>query len=495
MKQLHTLLALLFATLSLAACSSSGDDDDPEPTPGAGTLAVSPTALAFAAEGGTASFSIAGGEPFVRSQADWLTVTKSGGTSKAATYSVTAAKNTGAERTGTILVNLNGQTANVTCTQAAVKKEETITHTYREAAAIAADMFPGWNLGNTMEAPGGETAWQGTKTTQAIIDYVKAQGFRSVRIPCAWYAHATNDKIDAAWIARVKEVVDYCANAGLYVVLNDHWDNGWIEVEGFSSDAKSYKAMTEDGIKAKIVTLKTLWTQIAEAFKNYDEHLLFAGMNEPFQEYSLFNSRHKELTPILLRYNQAFVDAVRATGGNNAQRTLVVQAPGANIDSACETYFSLPTDAAAKRLMLEAHFYSPWDFCGQTDGNATWFWGKANHVAGSKHNCSWGEEDYVRQECEKLSKKFSSAGVPVIIGECGAQWRTLSANQKEHDASIKLWFQTLTAQSKKNGLVPMFWDINSPKASGEAGIMTIIDRARLSIFCQPAMDGIREGSK
>ena len=112
-------------------------------------------------------------------------------------------------------------------------------HAQPTAMEIAADMYPGWNLGNTME-PGPcnwlsdpldyETAWQGSKTTQAIIDFVKAQGFRSVRIPCSWYVHCdANYNIDIQWLDRVQQVVDYCMNDSLYVILNDHYDNGWIE--------------------------------------------------------------------------------------------------------------------------------------------------------------------------------------------------------------------------------------------------------------------------
>ena len=166
--------------------------------------------------------------------------------------------------------------------------------------------------------------------------------------------------------------------------------------------------------------LKTLWTQIANAFQNYDEHLLFAGLNEPFQSYDLFNGRHEELTPVLLKYNQAFVDAVRATGGNNANRTLVVQGPATNIASACESYFTLPTDAAAKRMMVEVHFYDPWNFCLLSDDNAVWFWGEGNK--GSGHNPTYnGNESAVKSAMQQLNQKFYANGVPVIIGEYGAQ--------------------------------------------------------------------------
>ena len=194
------------------------------------------------------------------------------------------------------------------------------------AMDIAPLMVPGWNLGNTLEAPTSssneldcETAWQPTKTSQKIIDYVAAQGFRSVRIPCSWFIHMDEDyQISNVWIRRVKQVVDYCMKANLYVMLNDHWDNGWIEVNGF-------KDLSEENVSKKCEILKTMWTQIAMAFVDYDHRLLFAGMNEP-------NSRDAATAAVLKRYQQTFVDAVRATGGNNATRWLGIGVTQKDID-------------------------------------------------------------------------------------------------------------------------------------------------------------------
>ena len=121
---------------------------------------------------------------------------------------------------------------------------------------LAPNMYPGWNLGNTLEAVGGETGWQHTVTSKAVIDYVKAQGFKSVRIPTAWRIHAdATGKIDQAWMTRVKEIVNYCIDDGLYVVLNDHWDNGWIEVDGFSKSHDSYQPLAE--LNRDLNTLRT----------------------------------------------------------------------------------------------------------------------------------------------------------------------------------------------------------------------------------------------
>jgi endoglucanase len=259
------------------------------------------------------------------------------------------APNSGVARSTQVTFSLGNLSEAVTIRQAAGKG--------KSAAELAALMYPGWNLGNTLEGGDSknnwtnvgistEPSWQGTKPTKEFIDYVASQGCRSVRIPVSWVmghiTDANNCTIDAAWMSRVQEVVDYCIANGLYVIINDHWDGGWIEVSGFSESTSSYQAVSEATITDKIARLKKIWTQIAEHFSNYDQHLIFAGLNEPFQEYNLFNSRHKDLTPILERYNQAFVDAVRATGGNNASRVLVVQGPSTNISSPTATL--APTD-------------------------------------------------------------------------------------------------------------------------------------------------------
>lgn len=368
------------------------------------------------------------------------------------------------------------------------------------ACRVASEMYPGWNLGNTMEATGegqaAETSWQKTKTTKELIDFIKQQGFRSVRIPCSWDIHSdAQGRIDAQWLARVKEIVDYCVRDGLYVVLNDHWDKGWIEVKGFSKTDQAYEKVDEQTIQAEITRLKDLWTQIAKAFKGYNEHLLFAGLNEPFQQYNLFHDKHQELTPILLRYNQAFVEAVRATGGKNKKRILVVQTPGISISSAVndDLRFTMPADPVGKgRLMVEVHYYEPWDFCGQEEGGK-WFWGQGQHVAGDSHNCEWGEENWSESQFSSMKRKFFEQGYPIILGEYGANWRVVGSLQAQHDASVKAWFYDVTRKAVSNGCVPMVWDINSADRQGEKGTLTVIDRTRLSIYCQVALDGIMEG--
>lgn len=368
----------------------------------------------------------------------------------------------------------------VTVNQAAGQVEANMDRTAKE---LAKAMYPGWNLGNTMEAGdmannftnagglGAETAWQSTQTTKALIDFVKAQGFKSVRIPTSWVmghiTDAENMTIDPAWLARVKEIVDYCISDGLYVFINDHWDGGWIEVEGFSKTSSSYEAVDETIIADKVNKLKKLWTNIATYFKDYNEYLMFAGLNEPFQEYSLFSTRHSELTPILERYNQAFVDAVRATGGNNAKRVLIVQGPSTNISSTVN-YFNMPTDTESGKLMVEVHYYEPWDFCGS---NAT---------------KEWNADASVKTSFESLKTKFVDHDIPVVIGEYGANWQE---NTESHNDAIRRFFKSVVENAGNCGIVPFAWDINVTTYPN----MSIINRTGLSVWNTPAMTGITEG--
>ena len=185
------------------------------------------------------------------------------------------------------------------------------------AQQIVDKMKVGCNLGNTLEAICGEDAWGAGKTSQKVIDSIKAAGFNTIRIPSAWYCHSdtVTNVIDSAWIARVKEVVDYCIKDSLYTILNIHWDQGWLD----------YHINADDSAKVN-ERQHAYWTQIAEYFKDYDEHLLFAGANEP-------NVHDTTEMSVLMAYHQTFIDAVRATGGNNSSRTLIVQGPSTDIEA------------------------------------------------------------------------------------------------------------------------------------------------------------------
>ena len=336
------------------------------------------------------------------------------------------------------------------------------------AAAVRAQLPTptyGWNLGNTMEPPAGEGAW-GPAATQPMINAVADAGFNVIRIPCAWDSHADQSTlvIDPNWMARVKQVVDWCYAKHLYVVLNIHWDDGWLENHiGATKDATIDKKM------------KSYWTQIATAFANYDDHLLFAAANEP-------DASTAAQVATLFGYYQTFVDAVRAVGGNNATRWLVLQGPQTNVDKTYTMVNTLPTDSATGRLMIEIHHYPfQWSIMSQDAswGKMFYFWGKGYHSPTmTDRNSTWGEEDYTDDQFQKMATKFVQNGVPVIIGEWGAMNRTgypdLSGVElKRHQASRTYYSKTITDKANALGLKPIWWD-----AGGlGAGTMWLFDRS------------------
>lgn len=288
-------------------------------------------------------------------------------------------------------------------------------------------MGNGINLGNTLEACDNnvgiktntplsyETHWGQPKTTQAMIDGMKAAGFDTIRIPVAWMTNATHlyegdYTIDADYMDRVEEVVRYARKAGMYVIINDHWDGGWYGM--FGSESAETRALAMEAYKG-------MWQQIAERFRDYSDYLIFESANEEL------GSRFDENSPLYCsdsvvtylnddeRYaltneiNQTFVDVVRATGGNNATRFLLIAGYGTNIDQTCDDRFQMPKDTAVSKLMVSVHYYDPWSYCGASSAASATKWGKVS------------DYEYMDQQLAKMTK-FTEAGYGVVIGEYGA---------------------------------------------------------------------------
>lgn len=317
------------------------------------------------------------------------------------------------------------------------------------AVQLSAQMSPGWNLGNSLEAIGGETAWGNPPANQALFNAVKAAGFKTVRIPVSWsqYADASYN-ISASWMTRVKEVVDAARGAGLYVIINVHWDGGWQQ--------PTYAAQS-----AANARLAKFWTQIADTFKYYDDYLLFAGTNEVMVE-GVYSAPTAENIAVQNGFNQLFVNTVRASGGNNGQRHLVVQGYNTNIDYTYATN-TVPTDTVSNRLMMEVHYYDPYNFTLNTS-NGIWQWGVIATTASATE--TWANESYVDAQFQKMKTRFIDKGVAVILGEYAASLRT------EYDAPGKYrqyWDQYITKSAYQRGLVPMYWD-NGPTSNHQSGL-------------------------
>ncbi|MCD8188233.1 MAG: glycoside hydrolase family 5 protein [Ruminococcus sp.] len=335
-------------------------------------------------------------------------------------------------------------------------------------ADIAADMGAGWNLGNTLEANSGgtpiETAWGNPEASQEMIDAVAEAGFNTVRVPVSYLSKiddANDYTIDEEWLDRIEEVVNYCYNNDMYVIINIHGDGynsvegGWLLVNGDDQDT----------IKEKY---EAVWRQIAERFADYDEHLIFESMNEVFNgEYS---DPPEEMYANLVEYNQIFVDTVRETGSNNTHRWLMVPGWNTDINYTCGDYgFEMPTDegnsADENRLLLSVHFYDPWDYAGQED-TRTYLWGNMGqqivevNQASPNAKASWGEEEYVEEQLQKLKTQYVDQGIPVAIGEYGCIDKS-SANSGIIDEITlnRVYYDGFIAGTAASmGIVPVYWD-------------------------------------
>lgn len=353
------------------------------------------------------------------------------------------------------------------------------------AKVLISKIVLGWNLGNTLEVPGSETGWGNALTTQTLIDSIKAAGINAIRLPCAWNSHLSdieNNIINPTWLARIKQVVDYCYKNDIYVVLNIHWDGGWLE-------NNCTKAKQDVNNRKQ----QTLWNQIAVYFRDYDEHLLFAGCNEP-------NVDNEAEMSVLLSYEQTFIDAVRATGGRNQYRTLIVQGPATDIDKTAKYMTTMPVDITADRLALEVHYYSPYQFC-LLDKDADWgkmsyFWGVNYHqpaVDGVDRNSTFGEETFVNERFAKIKTQFVDKGYPVIMGEFGVMRRLSLTGSAlvNHLASRAYYLQYVVQQAKNYGLAPFYWDAGY---TGDKGSGLFI-RSTGAVADKQALDALVTGAK
>ena len=340
------------------------------------------------------------------------------------------------------------------------------------AVELSSRIALGWNSGNTLEAIGGETAWGNPLITQALMDKVKALGFDAVRLPCSWDQNAdpTTAKISDAWLNRIKDVVQYCMNANLYVMLNIHWDGGWLE--------RHVDVASKDTVIPK---QKAFWEQIATKLRDFDERLMFASANEPSADTA-------EQMDVLLAYHQTFIDAVRSTGGKNANRVLIVQGPHTDTELTVKLWKAMPTDTVANRLMSEVHFYSPFQFAllesDESWGKMFYYWGNGHHsTIEPDRNATHSDEAYVDQQMLTMKQKFVDHGIPVILGEYGCMRRTTPLDLPTHNAAVTYWMKYVTQRAVANGIMPFVWDIGN-----------IIDRRTLGAADQASLDAVLEGA-
>ena len=480
-KSTYPIVRFLVAILLFASCNKKDSAPAPE-------LSVSSSEELFTAAGGTSEVTVSSNTKWsISNSAAWCTATASttDGNGKV-TFNVQA-NSTTTERSVVIAVTAGSISREIKLRQLGIANSDSIpanqTGMSSNAVQLAAKIKLGWNIGNTLEAIGGETMWGNPKVTKALIDLVKKSGFNAIRIPCSWdqYVTATGStQLKTEWLNRVKEVVQYCVDNDMYAILNIHWDGGWLE--------NNCTTAKQDAVNTK---QKAFWKQIAIQLRDFDEHLLFASANEP-------NVEDATQMNVLLSYHQTFINTVRSTGGRNSYRVLVVQGPSTDIDKTNNLMNTLPADPAANRMMAEIHYYTPYQFClmnkDETWGKMFYYWGQGNHsTTDLTRNATWGEEADVVKYFGMMKTKFIDKGIPVVLGEYAAMRRTSLTGDALtlHLTSRAYYLKYVTQQAKANGILPFYWDEGSIGDKGSG----IFNRQTNTVFDQQALDALVQGAQ
>ena len=349
-----------------------------------------------------------------------------------------------------------------------------------DAQTWCKNVVMGWNLGNALESEGAETSWGNPATTREMIQAVKAQGFNAIRVPVRWGQHCdmTTMTVDEKWMARVKEVVDWCLAEDMYVIINTHHD---LWLEHYPTNDK------KEELNGK---LRKLWTNIATAFADYDGRLAFAGLNEVNAKGDWGLTPTQENFDVTNSFNQTFVDAVRATGGNNAKRNLIVQSYRCNPSMGLSNLV-VPTDPTSKRLSVEFHYYDPYSYCSGADGCYN-YWGIAFSDKGTV--TPDGNEKSLANFFLTLRKKWWEQGLGVVIGEYGCSCHYTSSDKQTQEDNMQYYMKCLVSEARKNGFAAFVWDNNAYGNGSEK--FGIFDRRNgMNVKTPFFLDGIKEGSK
>ena len=424
-------------------------------------LSVDQTSAAFEYYGGEAVLQVTSStQPTVSTDANWVSVTTGSiDENRRTTVTLFAAANRDASsRQGTVTVACGSQKATVSLTEKGYSIQ-TAGATELTPQMVFDAMGPGWNMGNHMDAiangVSAETIWGNAKCTQATFDGVKAAGFKAVRICVTWEGHigaAPGYQLEEKWLARVEEIVGYAEKAGLVAIVNTHHDESyWLDIAKVLSGATTSKKVQDQ--------IFCVWTQIANRFRDKGEWLVFESMNEiqdggwgwsdafkndPGRQYAILND-----------WNQAFVDAVRATGGNNATRWLGVPGYCASPNFTMEGLV-LPKDyTSANRLMVAVHDYDPYNY---TLNNP--LVRQFGHTADPSLRCSNDDEAGLRYTFDKLKETYVDKGIPVYLGESGC------SRHNPEDLPFQEYYMEYFNKAAADRLLPTFlWD-NGAKGAG-----------------------------
>jgi len=508
----YTFFSLL--CFSIVACSSSrnsynGNEVDSK------ILKVNPTTINISANATKITLNISADDYYyVKSRNSWVTPVTTSAV-KTSTFELTVAENKGyLQRIDTINITMGASNQQVIIIQ---KRRETIaivpdkSGMENDAMKLVNQIRAGWNLGNSCESnngkyfdsnnfSGSETLWGNTTTTKDMITAVKNAGFNAIRIPVCWGAHlsdVSNWTIDATWMSRIKAIIDYAYSQGMYIILNSHHD-GWFE---FDCDAKdsAYVRPREEA----------MWTQIALTFRDYDEHLILSGMNEPHdQKNNDWNAPSPERAKVQSIYEQKFINAIRATGGKNTYRCLMIQSWCCN--PSYYSFFTMPTDITSNRLICEFHYYNPWNFCGIDDSSCVRFWGDDYKQYGNIS--TYGTADMINSDFATLKSTFIDKNIPVIMGEFGVNRHTFTSTEitnglyNKGEESRDYYLKWLVSTAKSYGIPCFYWDngalgnnqptMNVMKSGSDAfALFNRSSNPAMNIYDPKAVNAIMEGAQ
>jgi len=347
--------------------------------------------------------------------------------------------------------------------------EETKPVNTKTAEEAVQEMTIGWNLGNTFDAPEGETSWGNPVTTKEMIQKLYDLGFRTLRIPISWHRHvsaAPEYTIDEAFLNRVKTVVDYGLETGMYVIINSHHDNDiYMPAPDNQQQGEAY--------------LSAIWTQIAEAFEYAPYRLIFQTMNEPrvvgtSYEWNI-DTRNEDCMAaidVVNALNQVSLDAIRATGGRNADRFVIISPYAANNMAVMLDRFHMPEDTAENKLILSVHAYTPYNLCLNIHSDENTF--GMNHLS------------EIKSFMKNVNYRYVQKGIPVIIDEMGCV-------NKDNPEARYAWAKAYVAAAKEYGMVCCWWDNGAVSGSGEN--FGLLDRRKLEVHpaSQSAYEGLMAG--
>ena len=405
-------------------------------------------------------------------------------------------------------------TATASPTSTATPTRRPATETASEAYQMVHDLGLGINLGNTMESVSRyklgsvnayETCWGAPTTTKAMVDGMKNAGFKTIRIPVAWSNMVSDDgnyTISDGYFNRVEEIMGYALDNDMYVIVNIHYDGGWWGQFGACKKDSAGNIVADETRRAAAwKRYESYWKQISERFKKYSGHVIFESANEELgtrlndelnsngygftegmssDELISGNLTDDEKYALVNQINQKFVDIVRASGGNNANRFLLIAGYDTDISKTCDTRYKMPTDTIESHLMVSVHYYSPYGYCDIAKPS------KEGYIA------SWGSDDEIstlKSDFKKMKLQFVDKGYPVIIGEYNVCDTENSDGTYTRKTGREVFIRNVCEYALANGMCPVLWDTGMGYSRSQCRMSNDIDKALFEELSEKAESG------